>query len=475
MNDDDPYFSMVYFGVCGPLALVYTCFIHSWLAIISKISNGNANCLQQLKKTPIVPHFPLKLTRNPASMKKLAIITGSNTGIGYETAKRLVKEYGWDVILACRSKDKALIARNKINCHDKNNCDSHSHSHDDVSNGEAIVLGPVLDLSDFNSIRIFVDAVQKEYDNVDVLINNAGRNTSGRSSGNPNLDLMFQSNYLGHFLLTRLMLKNKLLLQSSSSLSNGGGGGGDDGGGNKVINLSSVMHHFGGKGDYTDREGAAAEDSAVSITTSYYWKRRALYHDDNDICPRPNNVYAASKLAAILHTVELNRRYGRNSSSIENKSLQPLTAIAVNPGSVNSDIWRNFPRWVRKFIFGKIFLSTVEGSEVIIAAAVQNGLDSKKDSITTNNEREMIIYLQPYANPFSIFGGRWFPDSSSDKNNELPQRRRQSMIPFTEMFGPYVGHLPTTPRLPSNITTTKDAANVLWEVSEDLTSNYSEN
>jgi len=462
-EDDDPYFSMTYFGICGPLALVYTCFAHAWLAVIRKISNGDGNGLQQWKKTPIVPPFPLKVTRNLTSKKKLAIITGSNTGIGYETAKRLVKEYGWDVILACRSKDKALIARNKINCHNKNN----SNSSDDFFNGEAIVLDPVLDLSDFNSIRIFADAVQKEYDNVDVLINNAGRNTSGRSSGNPNLDLMFQSNYLGHFLLTELMLKNKLLLPSTSSLLSGGGGG------NKVINLSSVMHHFGGKGDNTDRE-EGAKDSAVSIATPYYWKRRALYHDDNDICPRPNNVYAASKLAAILHTVELNRRYGCNTSSVEKKSLQPLTAIAVNPGSVNSDIWRNFPIWVRKFIFGKIFLSTVEGSEVIIAAAIQNELDAKKDSITTNNEQEMINYLQPYANPSSIFGGRWFPDSSFDMtNNELPQRR--SMIPFTEMFGPYVGHLPTTPRLPPNMTTTKDAANVLWKVSEELTNNYNEN
>ena len=484
-SDDDPFFSMTAFGACAPLALAYTCFAHAWLSVISRIGNGNRNGndngLQQWRKTPII----VASTTTTTKTKKLAIITGSNTGIGYETARRLVQEYGWDVILACRSKDKALIAKNKINNYetenDVNDDEDDVLSNNNGNNGKAIVLNPVLDLSDFDSIRKFVDAVQKIYDNVDVLINNAGRNTSGRSPGNPNLDLMFQSNYLGHFLLTELMLKNKLLLSSSTSSD----ADSTSITGNKVINLSSVMHHFA-KGDNIDREEGGGQ--AGSIASPYYWKRRALYHDDNDI-RHPNNIYAASKLAAILHTVELNRRYGRNSSDQQHSHL---TAIAVNPGSVNSDIWRDFPNWVRQFIFDKIFLSTKEGSEPIVAAAIRNDLDThQEDSISsnrTNIERGTIIYLQPYANPFSIFGGRWFPDSSSTAssssssfyttNSNMPQQQqqqqRQSMIPFTEMFGPYVGHIPTIPRLPKNSKTTEAAAKVLWKVSEELTNVYNE-
>jgi NAD(P)-dependent dehydrogenase (short-subunit alcohol dehydrogenase family) len=455
-SDDDPFFSMTVFGACLPLALSYTCFAHAWLSVISRIGigNGNDNGLQQWRKTPIiVASSDVINPTTTTTTKKLAIITGSNTGIGYETARRLVQEYGWDVILACRSKDKALIAKNKINNYETEN--------DDANNGKAIVLNPVLDLSDFDSIRKFVDAVENEYDNVDVLINNAGRNTSGRSPGNPNLDLMFQSNYLGHFLLTELMLKNKLLL--STTLTTTSSNGGSMITGNKVINLSSVMHHFA-KGDSIDRKEGGGQ--AGSISSPNYWKRRALYHDDNDI-RHPNNIYAASKIAAILHTVELNRRYGRSSSSSDQ---QPhLTAIAVNPGAVNSDIWRDFPNWVREYIFDKIYLSTEEGSEPIVAAAIRNDLDTHHEdsttSSTTNIGRGTIIYLQPYANPFSIFGGRWFPDSSSTSSSSSSF----SMIPFTEIFGPYVGHLPTTPRLPKNLKTTEAAAKVLWDVSEELT------
>ena len=475
-SDDDPYFSMTVFGPYLPVALSYTCFAHAWLSVMSRIGNDNVNDngLQQWRKTPIIVASsdainPTTTTTTMTKKKKLAIITGSNTGIGYETARRLVQEYGWDVILACRSKDKALIAKNKINNYETENDDDDdvlSNNNNNAHNGKAIVLNPVLDLSDFDSIRKFVDAVENEYDNVDVLINNAGRNTSGRSPGNPNLDLMFQSNYLGHFLLTELMLKNKLLLSTTSSTTSSNGGSMITG--NKVINLSSVMHHFA-KGDNIDREEGGGQ-AGSTISSPYYWKRRALYHDDNDI-RHPNNIYAASKLAAILHTVELNRRYGRNSNQ------QPhLTAIAVNPGAVNSDIWRNFPNWVREYIFDNIYLSTEQGSEPIVAAAIRNDLDTHHDdsttSSTTNIGRGTIIYLQPYANPFSIFGGRWFPDSSSTSSSSSSSSF--SMIPFTEIFGPYVGHLPTIPRLPKNLKTTEVAAKVLWDVSEELTNVHNE-
>ncbi|VEU36608.1 unnamed protein product [Pseudo-nitzschia multistriata] len=404
----DPYFSMARgFGVCNVLTALYSCVAHVWLAFVSRKGG---------EKVPIPVQPGEEMMR-----KKFAIVTGANTGIGFEVSRRLVQEYGWDVVLACRSKDKALTARDKINDFDKS-CNNRK-----TAAGKAIVLEQVLDLSDFNSIRRFADAVETEYDNIDVLINNAGRNSSGKSPGNPNLDLMFQSNYLGHFLLTNLLLKKKLLLPPSSVAKNG----------NKIINLSSVMHHFS-KGD--SMKGGDFE----SISSPAYWKRRAYYNDSKNA---PSNVYAASKLAAILHSFELNRRYAD----------AHLTAIAVNPGAVNSDIWRGFPKWMREYVFEKIYLTTKQGSEPIVAAAVRNDLVANK-----NSETGAVVYIQPYANPFSIFGGRLFPNS--DEVSSSPQRG--PMLPFTEMLGPFVGHLRTIPRLPSN----KDvAAETLWRVSSELT------
>lgn len=413
---EDPYYPISKLNLCYTLTFLYTCVAHVWLSVVSR-RGGERNLICNPTSKPVP--------------KKLAIVTGSNTGIGFETAKRLVQEYGWDVILACRSKDKALTARDIIN---------DFHRDDDGnsgSQGRAIVLEPVLDLSDFNAIRKYVDTVQNEYDKVDVLINNAGRNTSGRSPGNPELDLMFQSNYLGHFLLTELLLKNELLLSSSKEKR--------DGNCNKVINLSSVMHHFS-KGDAL--EGIGFEP----ITSPNYWKRRALYSDKNSA----DNIYSASKLAAILHSVELNRKHGG----------KYFASIAVNPGAVNSDIWRGFPMWVRRYIFEKIYLTTREGSEPIVAAAVRDDLTINVENDSKRKGQDSIIYIQPYANPFSIFGGRLFADSSSTTSAGVTSLRQGPMNPFTEMLGPYVGHIPTIPRLP---TQTEAAAKTLWEVSEQLT------
>ena len=413
---EDPYFPISKLNAYYLLTLLYTCVSHAWLAIGSR--KGREMKLSIAPESKKIP-------------KKLAIVTGANTGIGFETAKRLVREYGWDVILACRTKDKALAARNAIN-----NCDG-GFDGDTRSHGKAIVLYPVLDLSDFSSIRRFVCAVQEKFDNVDVLINNAGRNTSGRSPGNPELDLLFQSNYLGHFLLTELLLKDELLLSSAKNRS--------DGIGNKVINLSSVMHHFS-KGDVL--EGKRFE----SIASPSYWKRRALYSEKD----APKNIYSASKLAAILHCIELNRKYNDKN----------LTAIAVNPGATNSEIWRAFPRWVRRYVFEKIYLTTEQGSEPVIAAAVRDDLAVQMENDSTSSGHHSIIYLQPYANPFSIFGGRWFVDSSSTTSGSDASSQQGPMNPCTEMLGPYVGHLPTIPRLPTQI---NEAAETLWKVSRELT------
>lgn len=402
---DDQFVSISTLNQCYVLTALYCCVSHAWLALVNRTARGKN---------------PISLPPSREVTKKLAIVTGSNTGIGFEAAKRLVREYGWDVILACRSKDKALMAKNRINDYSTESSNS---------DGKAIVLEEVLDLSSFDSIRKYADALKNKYDKIDVLINNAGLNTSGRSPGNPELDLMFQSNYLGHFLLTELLLKNKLLLSSSTS--------GGDGSRSKVINLSSVMHQFS-KGD------SLGGNRFESIESQDYWRRRALFTEKN----APDNRYAASKLAAILHSAELNRRYGD----------KHLTAVAVNPGGVNSDIWRGFPMWVRRHVFDKVFLTTEEGSETIIAAAIRDDLKVDKENI---------IYLQPYINPFRIFGGRWFADSSSLQSGTVNSSVRRGPMPtYAEMAGPYVGHLPTIPCLPANA---EASAGALWQVSEQLT------
>lgn len=243
-------------------------------------------------------------------------MTGCNTGIGFETARSLVLDHNVHVIMACRSRDKAVQAMDKI--HDEqakakantaaSTNDANATDSSDIA--KAVFVHP-LDLSSFDSVKAFCAAVRKEYPSVDILINNAGRNTSGETmSCDPSgaqipLDLLFQSNFLGHFLLTSELLSAKVLVPNA-----------------RVVNLSSVMHHF--CGTFGFGTNSSDRDTWESVD---YWKQTATAN-----CA-PTDTYSPSKLAAQLFTLELNRRYGGKGSGGGGENRR-LRSIAVNPGAV---------------------------------------------------------------------------------------------------------------------------------------------
>lgn len=97
---------------------------------------------------------------------KNVIITGANSGLGFETAKKIAKESAYRVILACRNDVKASQARADIS----------------ASTGNENIVAMKLDTSSLSSVRAFADKYINEYGTVDVLINNAGI-SSMRDSG----------------------------------------------------------------------------------------------------------------------------------------------------------------------------------------------------------------------------------------------------------------------------------------------------
>jgi NAD(P)-dependent dehydrogenase (short-subunit alcohol dehydrogenase family) len=367
----EPYYSKGSFNPFLGVAGLYTCLAHFWIFGIRRQRN-NTDIVQ------LLPPPPPPSEASTGGVRKLAIVTGSNTGIGLETARTLVVDYGWEVVLACRSQDKAIRAMVEIN------------QQVTTSGGKAVVLeqaadggtaaAAALDLSDFQSIQAFTDAIETQYPHrsIDVLVNNAGRNTCGKSG---KFDILFQANFLGHFVLTKRLL-NKLK-------------------GGRIINLSSVMHHF---------VGPKPKDAA-------FWKSVSLFQD-----PPAPEIYGASKLAAILFTNELNRRYAASHN---------IHSMAVNPGGVSSDIWRGFPKFMQA-IFRMIYLTPRQGCSTSVAAAVKEDWGDA-------------TYLQPY----------WQPNGE-----ETP-------VPVTELIGPYVGYYPVKPRLPKD-GGLKDAS-ALWKTSEELT------
>lgn len=300
---------------------------------------------------------------------KVAIVTGSNTGIGYETSRSLV-ERGFEVVMACRSEEKALKAIQSIRRELPN------------ATGKAVFHAP-LDLSDAKSINSFSEIINKNYDKIDLLINNAGRNHGGEIENG--WDEVFLTNYLGHFLITKNII-NRLLAAANP----------------RIVNVSSVMHHF-------SRNNAHDES---------YWNKFARYGERSG-----ESSYSPTKLAALYFTLELNRRY----------QSQGLRSIAVNPGAVNSDIWRQMPRYLIP-IFRLLYLNNQQGSYTTIAASVLK--DLPKD----------VIYLQPYY--------------------QIDPKKEP--WPPMEMLGIFVGYLATKPRLPNDGTSGELSAQALWEISDRL-------
>ncbi|XP_022672921.1 retinol dehydrogenase 11-like [Varroa destructor] len=142
----------------------------------------------------------------------VAIVTGSNTGLGKTTAHALAA-CGGKVILACRNLKKAEAARKDIMA---------------ATGNQKVVCKP-LDLASFRSVREFAKDITSTEQRLDILINNAGLLTPSRhETTEDGYEVSIQSNHLGHFLLTNLLLD--LLKKSAPS---------------RVVVVGSCGHWFG--------------------------------------------------------------------------------------------------------------------------------------------------------------------------------------------------------------------------------------
>ncbi|CAK1543596.1 unnamed protein product [Leptosia nina] len=153
---------------------------------------------------------------------KTVLVTGGNSGIGFETAKDLAKR-GARVIIA-----------------DKNNAEG---SVGDIikSTGNSQVEYRHLDLADFKSVRAFADDVNKTFDRLDILVNNAGCLIEDKRLSKDGIDLMMQVNYLGPFLLTNLLLEKLIKAQS------------------RIVIVSSGLYSYG-EVDLQDLTGSKPEN-----------------------------------------------------------------------------------------------------------------------------------------------------------------------------------------------------------------------
>jgi NAD(P)-dependent dehydrogenase (short-subunit alcohol dehydrogenase family) len=142
---------------------------------------------------------------------KLVIVTGANSGIGFETARVLAAK-GAHVQLACRNQEKGADAIARIR-----------EAHPEAS----VELGD-LDLSSLASVRRFAESYRAKHERLDLLINNAGVMVPPYQKTQDGFELQMGTNHFGHFALTGLLLPS--LCASSTP---------------RVVNVASLAHKLG--------------------------------------------------------------------------------------------------------------------------------------------------------------------------------------------------------------------------------------
>jgi protochlorophyllide reductase len=177
----------------------------------------------------------------------VALITGANSGIGFETARALA-EHGAHVVLACRNPEKARRAADELEL--------------DLDRSSLELL--TLDLADLVSVRRAAEQFLAEHARLDLLINNAGVMGTPYRQTADGYELQMATNHLGHFALTGLLFDR--LVTSGRS---------------RVVTVSSLMHRTGHI-DFDDVEGTKIRNTWLN--------------------------YGSSKLANLLFTLELSRR-----------------------------------------------------------------------------------------------------------------------------------------------------------------------
>ena len=243
----------------------------------------------------------MKWTQNdiPDQTGRVAIVTGANTGIGYETARALVHK-GANATIACRNKQKGEVAAARI----------------DQEQPRGTVRIAPLDLADLESVRAFADGFTSMHERLDLLVNNAGVMVPPESTTAQGFELQFGVNHLGHFALTGRLFD---LLRATS--------------GARVVTISSAAHRMGAM-DFDD----------LQFTTRGY---------------QPWPAYGQSKLANLLFTFELQRRF-------EAEGLDAI-AVAAHPGWTSTDLQRN--SWLARAVGHFVAMRPAQGALPTLRAA----------------------------------------------------------------------------------------------------------
>jgi len=242
----------------------------------------------------------------------VALVTGANTGIGFETALQLAK-WGARVMMACRDPVKGQAAVDRVN----------------KGTGKKTAELVLLDLSDLANVAVLCETLKKEKVKLHLLVNNAGLMDSTLKKTKQNIESHFGTNHLAHFALTTELM---------SCLDEGA----------RVVNVSSVMH------------------ATLHPVTPEGWPfALSEVLEAKEMNFNGTRMYSISKLCNILFTQELDRRY--------KSDKRGLSFYSVHPGVVHTEVART-SKWPGLYwLFAKLCAKTAHaGAQTTLYVAVED-------------------------------------------------------------------------------------------------------
>ena len=248
---------------------------------------------------------PTQWTSNdiPDQRGKLAVVTGGNSGIGYEAALALAGK-GARVILAVRSVEKGQAAVTAI---------QRAHP-----GAQAEVMA--LDLSNLGSVRHFAATFLQRFEQLPLLINNAGVMALPYSRTADGFEMQFGTNHLGHFALTGLLIPAILAAPGA-----------------RVVLVSSGLHASGAI-DFDNLNGATSyapwraysQSKLANLLFAYELQRRFTAAGNNTIVAGCHPGYAATNLQAAGPRMS-GSRFGERVSQLGNRLFAQSAAMGALP------------------------------------------------------------------------------------------------------------------------------------------------
>ncbi|WP_348730090.1 SDR family NAD(P)-dependent oxidoreductase, partial [uncultured Mycolicibacterium sp.] len=281
-----------------------------------------------------------------------AVITGANTGLGFETAKALADK-GARVVLAVRDTDKGRQAAARIG-------------------GDVTVQE--LDLTSLASIRAASEELHTKFESLDLLINNAGVMTTPKATTKDGFELQFGTNHLGHFALTGLLLDRLL-----------------DVDGARIVPVSSNGHKMGGAIHFDDlqwerrynRMGAYTQSKLANLLFTYELQRR--------LAPRGKTVALAAHPGT--STTELARNLPRPVERAFLAAAPVLFAQTADKGALPTLRAATDPGALGGQYYGPDGVGQQRGNPVVVASSDQSyDLDLQRRLWAVSEELTKVVF-----------------------------------------------------------------------------------